>query len=81
MSPSAFTSFSVSFPFVSRVFWKASVSVSDVKSAFSGIAAVREEVKKSIVVSLEDVPEADQPSHYESDQSDQAVALAEQKVK
>ena len=53
----------------------------DVKSAFSGIASVREEVKKSIVVSLEDVPEADQVSDYESDQSDEAVALAEQKVK
>ena len=57
------------------------VPESDVKSAFSGIAAVREEVKKSIVVSLEDVPEADQLSDYESDQSDEAVALAEQKVK
>ena len=53
----------------------------DVKSAVSGIASVREEVKKSIVVSLEDVPEADQLSDYESDQSDEAVALAEQKVK
>ena len=54
------------------------VPESDVKSAFSGIAA---EVKMSIVVSLEDVPEADQLSDYESDQSDEAVALAEQKVK
>ena len=57
------------------------VPESDVKSALSGIASVREEVKKSIVVSLEDVPEADQVSDYESDQSDEAVALAEQKVK
>ena len=57
------------------------VPKSDVKSAFSGIASVREEVKKSIVVSLEDVPEADQLSDYESDQSDEAVVVAEQKVK
>ena len=57
------------------------VPESDVISAFSGITSVREEVKKSIVVSLEDVPEADQLSDYESDQSDEALALAEQKVK
>ena len=57
------------------------VPESDVKSAFSGITSVREEVKKSTVVSLEDVPEADQLSDYESDQSDETVALAEQKVK
>ena len=38
-------------------------------------------MKKSIVVSLEDVPEADQLSDYESDQSDEAVVVAEQKVK
>ena len=57
------------------------VPKSDVKSAFSGITSVREEVKKSIVVSLEDVPEADQLSDYESDQSDEAVVVAEQKVK
>ena len=57
------------------------VPESDAKSAFSGITSVKEEVKKSIVVCLEDVPEADQVSDYESDRSDEAVALAEQKVK
>ena len=57
------------------------VPETDVNIALSGIASVKEEVKKSIVVSLEDVPEADQLSDYESDQSDEAVALAEQKVK
>ena len=57
------------------------VPETDIKFAFSGIASVKEEVKKSIVVCLEDVPEADQLSDYESDQSDEAVALAEQKVK
>ena len=57
------------------------VPETDVNIALSGIASVKEEVKKSIVVCLEDVPEADQLSDYESDQSDEAVALAEQKVK
>ena len=57
------------------------VPETDVNIALSGIASVKEEVKKSIVVCLEDVPEVDQLSDYESDQSDEAVALAEQKVK
>ena len=57
------------------------VPESDVISAFSGITSVKEEMKKSPLVCLEDVPEADQVSDYESDQSNEAVALAEQKVK